>query len=104
MNIIAHNDAVRKKITENRRLAIIRLLAEDTDLSVNTSMIEDALEVFGINVSRAVVDADGAWLESVGAIRVDQVGAVTVFTLTASGLDHVNRKTIIPGIKRPSAY
>ena len=90
------------KLAENRRLALLRVLGEDPDGSLNTSMIEDIFDVMKMGISRDVIHADGAWLASVGAIIVEQIGNITVFTLTKLGESHLQRKTIIPGIKRPS--
>lgn len=104
MDCLNHKAAVQQKLAENRRLAILRLLGEDLDLSLNTSMLEDALELLGINVSRDVIHADGAWLEEVGAISIERLDPVVIYKLSELGVNHLKNKTVIPGIKKPRNY
>lgn len=48
---------VQDIFTKNRRLAILRFLAEDQDYSLNTSVLQSALAAIGHGVSRDVVEA-----------------------------------------------
>ena len=60
---MSHNRAFQQKVAEDRRLVILRFLAEDADYAMNTSLLQTALEAVGHGVSREKVNADAAWLE-----------------------------------------
>lgn len=88
---------------QSARLAILRLLAEQNDYRLTDSMIDDLLVTrYAINRGRAYVRAQIAWLQnSVGAVVNTNAGSVVLCQLTEAGADHVLRKQILPGIKRP---
>lgn len=96
-----HKEVFMKLREENRRLALCRFLAEEPDYSLNTSLLEEALDMIGLGDSRDVIHADGAWLANVGVVTVDNIGPVRVLRLTTTGLDVVQGKLRIDGIKRP---
>lgn len=90
-------------ITENRRLAILRFLAEDTDYSLNDSVLQTALEQIGFSMSRDAIRADLAFLKDVGVVDYDIVlKSVYVAKLTEKGFDVAKGRVVIPGIKRPA--
>ncbi len=90
---------------QNARLAILRLLAEQNDYRLTDSMLDDLLASrYAINRGRSYVRTQIAWLEnSARAVTNTSIGAGIVCQLAEAGVDHVLRKQIIPGIKRPGA-
>lgn len=88
-------------LAEDRRLVILRFLAEDADYSLNTSILRDALDSVGHRESRQVVEQDAAWLETAGLVTRESIGPVTIVKLTPDGLDVAQGRTIVPGVKRP---
>jgi hypothetical protein len=88
-------------VTEDRRLVMLRLLAEDTDYSVNSSLLQSGVGLFGHSVSRDLVHTDLTWLAEQGLVTTEQVGSVLVATLTQRGLDVAEGRVRVPGIKRP---
>ncbi|MBS4773417.1 MAG: ArsR family transcriptional regulator [Proteobacteria bacterium] len=90
-------------ITEDRRLAELRFLAEDNDYSLNDSVMQTALGLIGHNISRDVILADFSFLADLGLIRIEKVlnGQVTVAHLTGRGEDVAKGRTTVPGIKKP---
>lgn len=93
---------MHKLITSNRRLAILRFLAEDVDYSLNTSVLQSALAHIGHGVSRDVVEADAAWLAEQALVSLERLDMpVTVITLTVRGLDVAKGLTSHPGVDRP---
>ena len=90
-------------ITKNRRLAILRFLAEDADYSHNTSVLQSALAQIGHGVSRDVVEADAAWLDEQELATIDRVEGlpVTVLRITGRGLDVARGFAVHPGVDRP---
>lgn len=95
--------ATANVITKNRRLAILRFLAEDADYSHNTSVLQSALAQIGHGVPRDVVEADAAWLDEQELATIDRVDGlpVTVLRITARGLDVARGLAVHPGVDRP---
>jgi hypothetical protein len=86
---------------EDQRLVLLRLLAEDADYKVNTSILQKGLEMYGHNVSRDKLHTEIAWLAEQGLVAFDQLNSVKVVTLNQRGLDVAQGKSVVPGIKRP---
>ncbi len=90
-------------IRQEARLIILRELNSQTDGRLNSSLLQKSLEIFGVNKSRAWVHEELSYLKDVGACEVHDFGSVRVAELTQKGRDHVERRHIIEGVKRPSA-
>lgn len=89
-------------IREEARLIILRELHEQDNYSLNESLLQATLDRAGLNKSRDWLREELRWLEDVGAVSLSQFGTVMVARLTPKGGEHVERRLIIPGIKRPS--
>lgn len=89
--------------SQDRRLVILRLLAEDLDHKLNTSVLQDALDLVGHGCSRDCVETECAWLEEQGLTVVEPVGNVKVVRLTGRGQDVAEGRATVPGVKRPRA-
>lgn len=88
--------------TEDIRLCILRLLAEDQGYSHNTSILQSALASLGHNISRDKVETNVAWLSDQGYLTTSSpVEGVTVATITQDGLDVSKGAVTAPGVKRP---
>lgn len=94
---------VQDIFTKNRRLAILRFLAEDQDYSLNTSVLQSALTAIGHGVSRDVVEADASWLAEQGLATVERLEGmpVTVVRIRARGMDVASGVASHPGVDRP---
>jgi Fe2+ or Zn2+ uptake regulation protein len=90
-------------LAQDRRLVILRFLNEDQDRTLNTSILQDALNQVGHGCSRDCVETEVAWLAEQGLVMIDRVGPVTVVTLTGRGQDVAEGKATVPGVKRPRA-
>lgn len=88
---------------EDRRLCVLRFLAEDSDYKLNDSMLDDALTAIGHAVSRDALRADLHWLAEQGLVTNEQLmaGRVWVVTLTGRGADVAAGRATHPGVKRP---
>ncbi len=89
-------------IRQEARLVIMRALDEQPDGRLNSELLRVTLEQFGITKSRDWVHDELNWLQSMAAITVVAAGTVRVAQLTAKGSDHVHRRLVIEGVKRPS--
>ncbi|MGO8738613.1 VpaChn25_0724 family phage protein [Rhodoblastus sp.] len=89
---------------EEARLVILRTLAEQPDRRLNSSLLQtDLSDRWGINRSRDWVHMQLGFLaHEVGALRLTEMGSVWIAELSARGLDHAERRIVLPGVKRPS--
>ncbi len=84
------------------RLILLRALEEQPDGRLNSELLRLALESYGITKSRDWVHDELNWLAEMGAVTLVVAGTVRVASLTAKGSDHVLRRVVIEGVKRPS--
>jgi len=89
-------------VTEDRRLVILRVLAEDPGYSMNTSLLHAALGSLGHTCTRDQVATDTAWLKEQGLVDTQEAGPVTIVRLTGRGEDVAAGRTTVPGVRRPS--
>jgi hypothetical protein len=90
-------------IREHARLIILRDLAEQADGRWNSEALREDLELrWAINRPRAFVHDELRWLEMMGAVTLVESASVLIASITQKGLDHVERRIRIEGVKRPS--
>ena len=86
---------------EDRRLVILRLLAEDADYRVNSSILQQGIDLYGHSVSRDRLHTDLNWLAEQDLVTLEKIDSVMVVTLSQRGLDVANGRAVVPGVKRP---
>jgi hypothetical protein len=88
---------------QDRRLVILRALAEDNYYSMNDFVLKRALGSLGHDVSRDVLRGDLAWLQEQRLLRVRELndGAIWVATATEDGVDVAGGRPH-PGVARPA--
>jgi len=85
------------------RLVVLRMLAEQTDRRLNSSLLRDELaERWAINRTRDWLHVQLRFLADVGAAHLTEAGSVLIAEITQRGLDHVERRIVLDGVKRPS--
>ena len=89
-------------VEEAARLLILRELAAQRDARLNEVALIQALDVFGVSRTREWVRTQLNVLQDLGAIRVADVGDFRVATLRQAGRAHVDRRSLIEGVARPS--
>ena len=98
---------LQKLLDEDRRLVVLRLLAEAHDYALNESILEKGLQRLRLGVvGRDIVRAHLAWLEQHGLVSVERMemgGAreLWVGKLTKTGQE-VAQGRPWPGVARPS--
>ncbi len=91
------------KITrETGRLVMLKALAEQTNGTLDSSMIEMILPIFAIRKDRAWIHEQLEYLAERDAVTVTSAGTVRIATLTKRGRRHLDRDIILEGVKRPS--
>ncbi len=86
---------------QDMRLVLLRMLAEDADYKINSSILQQGLDLYGHGISRDKLHAEIAWLCEVDLVTADELNSVKVVTLTHRGLDVAKGRAIVPGVKRP---
>lgn len=99
--------SLTKIMQEDRRLVILRILHEDSDYSVNDSLLGKALAAYGHGVGRDVVRTELAWLAEQGLVTVEGLprpgrDPLQVATLTSRGAEVAEGRAQVPGIARPT--
>lgn len=89
-------------LAEDRRLAVLRLLAEADGYDLNESILSDLLGRLGHQVSRDRLRTELAWLAEQGLVELEEYVGVKVARLTLRGADVAVGRTRVPGVKRPS--
>lgn len=84
------------------RLIILRGLHAQTDGRMNEKLLTALLETFGHHRSRDYVRTQLLKMKELGAVSLVEAGTVLIATITRAGCDHVERRSVISGIDRPS--
>ena len=90
-------------LTEDRRLVVLRVLAESGGYTANEFILQQMLEQFGHVVSIDRVRTDLAWLQEQQMLTISDVADVQIARITARGQDVAAGRTVVPGVKRPHA-
>lgn len=88
-------------IERDRRLIILRALAEDGEYRANSSILQHVLARFGHDVSRAATHLLIGWLEGQALVTVERLETVWVAKLTQAGLDVAKGREQREGVARP---
>jgi len=89
-------------LAEDARMIVLKELALQTDRRLNESVLGAVLDTFGHRRSREWVRTQLRALKELGAVTLHEAGTIFVVELTQLGLDHVDSRAIIDGIRRPS--
>ena len=63
----------RQLITENQRLAVLRFLKDDSDYTLNTSILQDGLTAIGLDISRDKLETEVNWLKEQGLVEIEHI-------------------------------
>jgi len=89
-------------LREHARAHILNTLAGQPALRLNSPLLRDELAArWAINRPLDWIHAELAWLADMGAVRTLAVGEIVIAEITTRGLDHVERRRLIEGVKRP---
>lgn len=97
-----------KEFNADRRLVILRILAEDPEYTINDSMLQKGLRLFGHSVTSDWTRTHLRWLEEQGLIRIQELARPSGATsplllaiLTERGLDAAIGRARVDGVARP---
>lgn len=96
-------DGYADHYNENVRLILLKALHDQTDGRLNDSLLEVALEAFGVNKSREYLHTQLRWLQDEAqAVILKNIGTAVVAEITEKGENHILRKSLIVGIQNPT--
>lgn len=87
--------------TEDRRLVLLRGLANATQYRANAILLRRYADAVGHVVSAERIETDLAWLAEQGLLRVERLEGVSVAILNERGLDVSTGRAEQPGVARP---
>lgn len=89
-------------VQEDARLRILQALAEQVDHRLSDLMLVNVLDGWGYRRSREFVRTHVRKLQELGAVQLlRDTPELLIPELTVAGLDHVQRRSVIDGVKRP---
>lgn len=89
--------------TQQARLIILRALSEQHDYRLNDEILRQELGRFALTRGIDYVRNQLRWLhDNANAVTLRPAGTCVIAELTPEGLDHVERRTVLAGIMRPS--
>ena len=94
-----------ERLRADRRLVILRLLAEQISYKANSSVLTMALDHFGHVMSRDQVKTELHWLAEQDLVEIHELAPTGILSarLTARGLEVSRGSAIVPGVARPGA-
>lgn len=92
-------------LSQDRRLVILRILAEMPTYRANSSVLHTVLYQWGHEPSRDQVKTELRWLEEQQLVTIEDIGdgAVLLVKLTERGNDVSCGRARVDGVKRPGA-
>ena len=90
-----------ERLTEDRRLMILRILQQMPANRSNSSVIADSMSLWGHHLSRDYVRTQLRWLEEQELMSVENVGGVLVVNLAERGHDVATGAAVVDGVKKP---
>jgi len=87
----------------NARLTILKAVHEEQDHQLNDILIQKRLDLFGHRKSKDWVRTQIRTMADLGVFTLREVGTAMVAEITETGVDHVERRTVVEGIARPGA-
>ena len=85
----------------DRRLIMLRALAEEPDYSLSDIVLRGLLAEFGHDVPLDSVRGDLSWLETRDLVTLGEAGSAVVATITNKGVDVAKGRVRVEGVRRP---
>ncbi|MEL7698666.1 hypothetical protein VO57_015490 [Citromicrobium bathyomarinum] len=89
-------------IAAEARLRILQQLAEQNDGQLSIVMLKRVLDSFGYRRDRDWIETQLRKLEAVGAVELFAPGGTMVARIARAGRDHIEERSVLGGVARPS--
>ena len=93
---------LEQAIAEEARLRILQQLAQQTDGQLSIVMIKRVVDAAGFRRDRDWIETQLRKLESLGAVSILEPGGMLVARIERPGRDHVEERSVLGGVARPS--
>jgi Fe2+ or Zn2+ uptake regulation protein len=90
-------------LQKDRRLVLLRILAELPGYRSNSSVLTTLVGNFGHTMTRDQVRTELRWLQEQGLVMIEEAGTVLVPTLTERGQDVAEGRAVVDGVAKPRA-
>lgn len=91
----------RVYVAEDCRRLILEALAREPSATLNETLISCELEAHWHRKPQSYVRDQIDWLSKRGAIAAREVSGIVIAQLLNKGLEHVERRELIPGVGKP---
>lgn len=88
-------------VSRHRRIALLRYLEEAPEYSANSSILTDMLRGLGVTSTHDQVLTELVWLKDQGFVTTEDLGSLTIATVTPRGAEIAAGVAIHPGVQRP---
>lgn len=92
-----------ERLTEDRRLQLLRTLAELPGYRSNANVLTTLMDSIGHAMSRAQINAQLQWLAEVFLVELTDIDGLLLVVLTPYGHDVARGLSSVPGVARPGA-
>lgn len=92
-----------ERLLEDRRLVLLRILAELPAYRSNSSVLANLIETWGHTVSKDYVKTQLHWLAEQELVKVTDIDGLKLVALTERGHDVALGLASVPGVARPGA-
>lgn len=89
-------------LRNDARLVILKELSKQTDYRLNETILHSVLVAFAHNRTREWLRTQLNLMAELGVVKVHEFGSVYIAEITQLGLDHLERRSVVEGIDRPS--
>lgn len=90
------------RVAQDARLIILQELVRQVDGRLNAVSIRRLLDAYSIVRSADWIETQLLAMAELDAVTVSHIGAIAVAAITDRGRDHVEQRSVIAGISRPS--
>jgi len=87
--------------TEDLRLAILLLLTEANEYTINEFLLQQVLVENGHSVGQDKLRNELTWLQEQSLLELKNTASLYVATLNTRGLDVAKGRSKCPGVKKP---
>lgn len=89
-------------VAREARLAILKALSQQTDERLSDVMLKQVLDIYGYRRDRDWVRTQLRKLADLGAVSLTEAGEVLFARLEPPGRDHLEERSILVGVMRPT--
>jgi hypothetical protein len=89
-------------IAREARLRILEVLSQQTDGTLSDLLLKRTLDYYGYRRDRDWIRTQMRKLADLGAVSLRETGDVLFATLEPAGRDHIEERSVIEGVMRPS--